>query len=52
MVRRRLPDGPRQPDRLGQVSSQDIQRWLAHLLDRYTTAYASNQYRALQQFFK
>ena len=35
-----------------QVSSQDIQRWMAHLLDRYTTAYASNQYRALQQFFK
>ena len=35
-----------------QVSSQDIQRWMAHLLDRYSTAYASNQYRALQQFFK
>jgi hypothetical protein len=24
----------------------------AHLLDRYSSAYASNQYRALQQFFK
>ena len=35
-----------------QVSSQDIQRWMAWLLDRYSTAYASNQYRALQQFFK
>jgi site-specific recombinase XerD len=35
-----------------QVSSQDIQRWIAWLLDRYSTAYASNQYRALQQFFK
>ena len=35
-----------------QVSSRDIQRWMAWLLDRYSTAYASNQYRALQQFFK
>jgi len=25
---------------------------MAWLLDRYSTAYASNQYRALQQFFK
>ena len=35
-----------------QVSNQDIQRWMSWLLDRYSTAYASNQYRALQQFFK
>ena len=35
-----------------QVSSQDVQRWMAWLLDRYRSAYASNQYRALQQFFK
>ena len=35
-----------------QVSSRDIQRWVAWLLDRYSPAYASNQYRALQQFFK
>src|SRR6266487_1995542 len=35
-----------------QVTSQDIQRWMAWLLDRYSTAYASNQYRALQQFFR
>jgi site-specific recombinase XerD len=35
-----------------QVSSQDIQRWMAWLLDRYSSAYASNQHRALQQFFK
>ena len=35
-----------------QVTSQDIQQWMAWLLDRYRTAYASNQYRALQQFFK
>src|ERR1700755_2911575 len=35
-----------------QVTARDIQRWMAWLLDRYSTAYASNQYRALQQFFK
>ena len=35
-----------------QVNSRDIQRWMAWLLDRYSSAYASNQYRALQQFFK
>jgi site-specific recombinase XerD len=35
-----------------QVTSCDIQRWMARLLDRYSSAYASNQYRALQQFFK
>jgi hypothetical protein len=29
------------------VSSQDIQRWMTWLLDRYSSAYASNQYRAL-----
>jgi site-specific recombinase XerD len=34
-----------------QVGSQDIQQWMAWLLDRYSNAYASNQYRALQQFF-
>jgi site-specific recombinase XerD len=35
-----------------QVDSRDVQRWMAWLLDRYSNAYASNQYRALQQFFK
>src|ERR1700689_5012494 len=35
-----------------QVGKQDIQRWMVGLLDRYSSAYASNQYRALQQFFK
>jgi integrase/recombinase XerD len=35
-----------------QVDGQDIQRWMAWLLERYSSAYASNQYRALQQFFK
>jgi site-specific recombinase XerD len=42
------------PSRVGweQVTGGDIQRWMAQLLGRYSTAYASNQYRALQQFFK
>ena len=35
-----------------QADSRDIQQWMAWLLDRYSNAYASNQYRALQQFFK
>src|SRR5690242_4412286 len=45
---------PGQASRAGweQVTSRDIQRWMARLLDRYSSAHASNQYRALQQFFK
>ncbi|MGH3070205.1 MAG: tyrosine-type recombinase/integrase [Streptosporangiaceae bacterium] len=35
-----------------EVDGQDIQHWMAGLLGRYSGAYASNQYRALQQFFK
>ena len=35
-----------------QVDRQDIRQWMAWLLDRYSGACASNQYRALQQFFK
>ena len=35
-----------------QVSGRDVQRWLVHLLTRYSDAYASNQFRALQQFFR
>ena len=35
-----------------QVTRHDIQQWMVWLLDRYSAAYASNQYRALQQFFK
>ncbi|MBV9451526.1 MAG: hypothetical protein JO345_37130, partial [Streptosporangiaceae bacterium] len=27
-------------------------RWMVWLLDNYSDAYASNQYRALQQFFR
>jgi integrase/recombinase XerD len=29
-----------------------VQEWVAWLLGQYSAAYASNQYRALQQFFK
>jgi site-specific recombinase XerD len=35
-----------------QVRGQDIQEWMVTLLGRYSSAYASNQYRGLQQFFK
>ena len=35
-----------------QVDGHDIQQWMSRLLDRYSSAYASNQYRARQQFFK
>ena len=35
-----------------QVSGQDIEQWMAQLLDRYSSAYASIQFRALRQFFK
>jgi site-specific recombinase XerD len=35
-----------------QVDAQDIQRWMAQLLHRYSGAYASIQFRALRQFFK
>jgi len=35
-----------------QVRGQDIQEWMVCLLGRYSSAYASNQYRGLQQFFK
>jgi site-specific recombinase XerD len=35
-----------------QVTGQDVQWWMVWLLSRYSEAYASNQYRALQQFFK
>jgi site-specific recombinase XerD len=38
--------------RWDQVSSHDLQRWLVQLLTRYSDAYASNQFRALQQFFR
>jgi integrase/recombinase XerD len=34
------------------VDAQDIQQWITQLLDRYSSAYASIQFRALHQFFK
>ena len=36
----------------GEVRRQDVQEWVVWLLGRYSPAYASNQFRALQQFFK
>jgi hypothetical protein len=38
--------------RWGQAGRRDVQEWMAWLLGRYSDAYASNQYRALHQFFK
>jgi len=35
-----------------QAGKQDVQQWMVWLLERYSAAYASNQFRALQQFFK
>jgi site-specific recombinase XerD len=35
-----------------QVEAQDIQRWTVRLLSLYSDAYARNQFRALQQFFR
>jgi len=35
-----------------EVGKRDVQEWVAWLLGRYSAAYASNQYRALQQLFK
>ena len=32
-----------------QVGKHDVQQWMVRLLDRYSAAYASNQFRALQQ---
>jgi hypothetical protein len=34
------------------VDAQDVQRWTVRLLSQHSDAYTSNQYRALQQFFK
>src|ERR1700722_3731484 len=35
-----------------QATRGDVEEWMAWLLGRYSGAYASNQFRALQQFFK
>jgi integrase/recombinase XerD len=34
------------------VRARHVQEWTVALLDRYSDSYASNQFRALQQFFK
>jgi site-specific recombinase XerD len=52
VVRRRLPARCRRLHRPGKVGKQDVQEWIVWLLQRYSPAYASNQFRALQQFFK
>ena len=38
--------------RWGQVGAADVRRWLVWLLGRYSEAYAYQQYRSLQQFFR
>ena len=35
-----------------QVDAADVRRWVAWLLGRYSEAYAYQQYRSLQQFFR
>jgi integrase/recombinase XerD len=35
-----------------QVDTDDVRRWMAHLLGSYSDVYANGQYRGLQQFFK
>ena len=52
MVRRRAPDTADRLDQMGAGHRQDVQWWMVWLLSRYSDSYASNQYRALQQFFK
>jgi hypothetical protein len=34
-----------------EASKRDVREWMAWLVGRYSDAYASSQYRALQQFF-
>jgi len=35
-----------------QVERQDLQRWTMRLLGEYSTAYASNQFRAVRRFLR
>jgi hypothetical protein len=38
---------------VGEVGKQDVaQEWIVWLADRHSRAHASNQFRALQQFFE
>ena len=52
MVRRRPLAREARRSRWEDAGKRDVQQWVAWLLDRYSAAYASNQFRALQQFFK
>ena len=44
--------GPAGKTSWDQVDARDIQQWVVYLLDQYSSAYASIQFRALRQFFK
>ena len=52
MVRRCPPAREGRPTRWEHAGKHDVQQWMVWLLERYSAAYASNQFRALQQFFK
>jgi hypothetical protein len=52
VVRCGPPDPQTACTRWDQVEVHDVRRWMVWLLGLYSGAYASNQYRALQQFFK
>ena len=51
MVRRREP-GPAGLSDWSDVKARHVQEWTVFLLGRYSDCYASNQFCALQQFFK
>jgi tetratricopeptide (TPR) repeat protein len=51
MVRRRAPTRGGRPHQLGGGRQRDVQEWIAWLLDQYSAACASNQFRVLQQFY-
>jgi hypothetical protein len=52
MVRRRPPAAGGGRAGWEQAGKHDVQQWMVRLPGRYSAAYASNQFRALQQFFK
>jgi site-specific recombinase XerD len=51
VVRRRWPV-PAGRTAWAQADRHDIQTWMTWLLNRYSAAYPSNHYRALQWFFR
>jgi integrase len=52
VVRRCPPGRAGGPDGVGPGPGAGYPEWMVCLLGRYSSAYASNQYRGLQQFFK